>query len=109
MNTTVSYAKYLQIGTLMLVLCILVMIIYGNYFHGAAFYDKNYEVDLCVISSMRHTTVEYICYGMGNSVTVTANMPCVIITVNTTKHTNLKMYRNTHERKLLEDLGIQVD
>jgi hypothetical protein len=108
MNTTVSYGKYIQIGSLMLVLCILLLVIYTQYFQDVSLYSNSYSKTTCVIVSMEISYTKYTCFGIGGFVTVTNNMPCVYVQVNTSSLSYVKFYRNFQEKSILESLNLNV-
>jgi hypothetical protein len=108
MNTTVSYGKYIQIGSLMLVLCILLLVIYTQYFQDVSLYSTHYKKEKCVIANMEISYVSYTCYGIGGFVSVTNNMPCMKVQVNTSTLSKLKFFRNFQEKNILETLNLNV-
>ena len=101
MNTTVSYSKYMLIGTLMLMLCIILMVIFTNYFKNVDLYIKDYQKSTCVITSLNFDFVPYTCFSYDGIATIVSDMPCIDIHVSTDKHTNVKFYRNYQEKSSL--------
>jgi hypothetical protein len=96
---------YFHVGLAILILSILLLLLYSNYFEDSMKIIDNYTNDFCTFTITQQTSVNFNCWANGYSNIVT--MPCFKIYVQTSNLTNITFYRNYAEK--LTALSNKVD
>lgn len=96
LNQTISNSKYIFVGLMMVILCTFVMVILIYYLQNQVTLTKEYKADTCKLSSIQQTTVSVDCW-IDDTVTI-VDMPCLIVRVNTSTHSNVLFFRSIGEK-----------
>ncbi|CAF1003937.1 unnamed protein product [Brachionus calyciflorus] len=103
--STVSYSKYILTGSLMLIMCIFLMIIYVNSLKSLVDNASNYSKDSCTVNNITQTKTFFDCWVSG-AVTV-VEIPCLKILVNTSNASNVFFYRNVNDKMFMQTNNLE--
>ena len=87
---------YLQIGSLMLIFCVLILLLYKFYFQQSLQLLQYYTKSNCTITNIILITVNVNCW-IGAYANIVP-MPCVQILASSRTLTNVTFYRNLAEK-----------